>query len=404
MTGGGRAVGLMAATQFLLEVQFWFPLWLIFLLHLGFDLTTAVVADGVFRLVSVAAEIPLGMLADRLGRKNTYLLITGLSAVTFAGIAMISGAAHLFAVWVLWGLLWALSSGAATSYAFELSQTLGARQASRGFGVIKGAAQLAVLVSLVSAGWFYDLDPALPFWLTAGFALVAGVLTLGLPDIRHKGQRPTLQSIRRDVRAAVSSRTTRAAIVVAVLFLFHAWSVRILLQPLALELDLTAAETGWMYAAVAAVGMIAAVVAGWVRPTLRAVVVALGGFLTVAACAGTWALPLLGPLLWLPVLSVGWAAAWTTLELELSERARPAVRATVLSVVSCLAGLGIAAARPALGVVAEVAGTATSFGVLAIVGIIVLAAMALPLLTMGRHPSSDGSDSSSTARPRAVDA
>src|SRR5690606_20787635 len=81
-----RSIRIFAITQFLLEVQFWFPLWLIYLKDLGFSITIAVLADGVFRLVVVGAELPLGILADRLGRKRTYLLVCGLAAVTFAAI------------------------------------------------------------------------------------------------------------------------------------------------------------------------------------------------------------------------------------------------------------------------------------------------------------------------------
>jgi len=380
----------MAVTQFLLEVQFWFPLWLIFLLHLGFDLTTAVIADGVFRIVAVVAEIPMGLLADRIGRKASYLLITALSAVTFAGIALIGETWQLFGVWIVWGVLWALNSGAATSYAFELSQSLGPRAAPRGFALIKGAGHAAVLVSLISAGWLYDLAPAAPFWITAGLAVIAGLLAIALPDIPRALPRPTLARILRDVRGLLRAPRTRTAVVVAALFLFYAWSVRILFQPLALDLGLTPAETGWMYAGVAAVGIPAAILIGWVRPSHRRAVIAAGGTVAVLGCAATWAWPALGPLLWLPLLSLAWAAGWTTLELELSERSRPAVRATVLSLVSCAAGAGIAVARPALGVVADVAGSPVSFGVWAILGAAVLAAMTIPLIRMGERPARAG--------------
>lgn len=383
---GRRAVGLMAVTQFLLEVQFWFPLWLIFLLQLGFDMTTAVLADGVFRIVSVVAEVPMGLLADRIGRKASYLLVCLLSGVTFAGIALIGQTWHLFAVWVLWGVLWALNSGAATSYAFELSQQLGAAKAPRGFAFIQGMGQAAVLVSLVSAGWLFELGPSWPFWLTAGLALLAGLLALGLPDVRREGPPSTLRGVLDDVRDALVSRATRATILVAVLFLFHAWSVRILFQPLALDLGLTPAATGLMYAGVAAVGILATLAIGWVRPVHRRLVIGAGAVLTVLACGAIWAVPSLGPLLWLPVLSLGWAAGWTTIELELSGRTRPVIRATVLSLVSCVAGIGIAVARPGLGALADASGSPLSYGLWALVGVIVLLLMALPLRRMHDEP------------------
>lgn len=382
-----RAVGLIAVTQFLLEVQFWFPLWLIFLLHLGFDMTTAVLADGLFRLVVVLAEIPMGLLADRMGRKASYLLIASLSAVTFAAIALIGETWHLFAAWTLWGVLWALTSGAATSYAYELSERLGPRDAPRGFALVRGVGQAAVLVSLVAAGWFYGISPALPFWITAGLALLAGLLALGLPDIPRDGPPPTLRAVTGQVRSALTTRRTRVAIAVGVLFLFYAWSVRILFQPLALDLGLTPEQTGWMYAGVAAVGIVASLAVGWVRPVHRRFLIGAGAAATVAASAAAWWLPGLGPLVWLPVLSLGWAAGWTTLELELSGRTRPAIRATVLSLVSCVAGLGIAVARPGLGAVADRAGSDAAFGLWALVGLAVLAVMALPLWRMHEDPA-----------------
>ncbi|MGD7705208.1 MFS transporter [Microlunatus sp. Y2014] len=381
-----RAVGLLAVTQFLLEVQFWFPLWLIFLLHLGFDLTTAVLADGVFRLVSVLAEIPMGLLADRMGRKASYLLITGLSAVTFAGIAMINSTWQLFGMWIVWGVLWALNSGAATTYAYELSQQLGPKQGPRGFSVIKGAGQAAVLVSLVTAGLLYGVDPALPFWVTAAMAVVAGLLALGLPDVPRVGPPATLGQVLADIRAALAARVTRSVMAVAALFMFYGWSVRILFQPLALDLELTPEQTGWMYAGVAAVGIVASLATGWVRPTHRRLVIGGGMIITVVAAGLTFWWPWLGPVAWLPMLSLAWAAGWTTLELELSGRTRPSIRATVLSLVASVAGIGIAVARPGLGALADRTSSPVAYGVWAAVGVIVMVVFVILLRRMGDHP------------------
>ena len=63
MTPRGQ-IRLLALTQLLLEVQFWLPLWLIYLLDVGIPMTLAVLADGVFRLVVVVTEVPLGLLAS----------------------------------------------------------------------------------------------------------------------------------------------------------------------------------------------------------------------------------------------------------------------------------------------------------------------------------------------------
>lgn len=373
----------MALTRFLLDVQFWFPLWLIFLLHLGFDLTTAVIADGVFRVVSVVAEIPLGMFADRLGRKRTYLLIAGFSALTFAGMALISTTTHLFIVWILWGLLWALNSGAATAYAYELSHALGPRDKDRGFAVIRAAGQLAILVSLVLAGSLYEQNPTWPFWITAALALLAGLLALGLPDIPRHHPPATWRTVRAQVTKSLAPREARGIIMVAALFLFYAWSAQILFQPLAINLALTPTQTGWMYASIAAVGMLASLSIGWVSPRGRPRVVALAFGLTLTACALVFQWPALGPVLWLPMLSLAWSAGWTSLELEVSGRTEARVRATVFSIIACTAGLGIAVARPSLGALSDRYDAATSFGVWALTGLVITGA-ALALLRRPR--------------------
>ncbi|MCB1017884.1 MAG: hypothetical protein KDB10_22555, partial [Acidimicrobiales bacterium] len=64
-----------AVVQFLLEVQLWFPVWLLFLTGRGFALPTIVAADGVFRLTIVALELPLGRVADRIGRRRSLLVV-----------------------------------------------------------------------------------------------------------------------------------------------------------------------------------------------------------------------------------------------------------------------------------------------------------------------------------------
>ena len=356
-----RPVVLLALTRCLLEVQFWFPLWLVFLLHRGFDLTTAVLADGLFRIVSVFAEVPMGIVSDWLGRKRTYLSICVLTTITFLAISMVHGVLDLLVVWAVWGVLWALNSGAATSYLYELAEPLGPRGSRRAFGMVRGLGQCAVLFSLVSAGWLYAINPAVPFVLTAVLAAMAGCLACFLPDVERQARRPTFAGIRQDLRAAVQGEAARMIIGVAAWFLFVSWSARILFQPLALDVGLDAGMTSLMYALCAGVEMLGALAVGWIASKYRAQVMFTALALTSLACFATGFFPVMGPFLWLPVLSLAWGLGWTSLEYEVASVAAPAVRATLLSIVSMVGGLGIAVARPALGIVAERWSAGTAF-------------------------------------------
>ncbi|MFC3501950.1 MFS transporter [Micromonospora krabiensis] len=369
-----RSIRTFLATQFLLEVQFWFPIWLIYLIDLGFSLTTAVLADAVFRIVSVLCEFPVGMAADLLGRRRTYLALAGGSVLTFALISQIRSVQMLFAAWVLWGVLWALTSGAASTYLYELcSRDHRPVDPSKAFGLMRAAGSVSVLLSLLAAGYVYEADPRLPFAVTAALAAAAFLLALTLPETA--GPRPVgrLSSMWGGVRGALADSRVRRAVWLGVLLLLFGWSARILFQPLALELNLSAEVTGWMYAAFAAAAVLGGLAAGHVGVRRRRAGLALAFLLVLGALVALSQAPRLGPFVFLPVMGFGYALGTTLLEVLTNEVSPRPVRAMIFGVVACLAGLGIALARPALGVLATDHSTAFAAGVWSGCGAVVVA-------------------------------
>jgi MFS family permease len=368
-----RPIRTLAAAQFLLEVQFWFPVWLIFLLDQGFSLTTAVLADGVFRIVSVLSEFPVGILADRVGRRRAYLALAVGSVLTFALITQIRSVPMLFVAWIVWGVLWALSTGAASTYLYELClQDELHIDPVRAFGLVRAVGNASVLLSLLAAGYLYDVAPQLPFAVTAGLAAIAVVLAYTLPEIRGPRVVVTMPSVIASIRAALADHRVRRAVELGVLLLLFGWSSRILFQPLALDLGLSTQVTGWMYAAFAGASIVGGLAAGYVGAKRRRPFL-IGAFLLVlAATAATGAVGRLGPFVFLPLMGFAYMLASTVLEVLTNEVVTPAVRATIFGAVSCIAGAGIAIARPALGVISERHSTPYAFGVWAVVGVVLV--------------------------------
>ncbi|WP_369371421.1 MFS transporter [Promicromonospora sp. Populi] len=388
-----RTVRTFAATQFLMEVQFWFPVWLIYLLDLGFSLATALLADAVFRIVSVVCELPMGVLADRIGRKNAYLLTCGLSAGTFAAITFISNDAWLLGAWIAWGVLWALNSGATAPYLYELcAMEETPVDPAKAFGLVRAVGNSAVVCSLLAAGYLYDADPRLPFAITAGLSVVAMILAARLPSVPRSHDtrlRSILLSIRRELRGA----DVRRAVWIGALLLFFGWSARILFQPLALDLDLSPQVTGWMYAAFAAAGVLGSTISGSVTRRRRRVAVLAAFVCIVLALASTAAADHLGPFLFLPVMGFGYALGMTVVDVYTNEATSRAVRGAIFSVAAALAGLGIAVARPALGLLSDDRSPAFAAGIWAVVGVGVVL-IALPAIR--RIPAALGPDRQST--------
>ncbi|MEJ3746833.1 MFS transporter [Actinomycetes bacterium KLBMP 9797] len=381
-----RTIRTFAIAQFLLEVQFWFPIWLIYLLDKGFSLTTAVLADGVFRIASVVCEFPVGVVADRIGRRRTYLALAGGSVLTFAAITQIRSVGALFAVWVLWAVLWALSSGAASTYLYELcALEEPAVSPARAFGLVRAVGSASVLVSLLAAGYLYEADPWLPFAVTSGLAAVAFLLALTLPEIRGSRVVATLSSVVTDVRGALADTWVRRAVWLGALLLLFGWSARILFQPLVLHLDMSAAATGWMYAVFAAAALVGGLAAGYVGTPHRWAATAAAFLLTFGALVATSQATWLGPFLFLPLMGFGYALGTTVLEVFTNEVTPPPVRATIFGVVACLGGIGIAVARPGLGVLSDHRSVPFAFGAWAAAGIVLLA-LAAPAIRRMRTP------------------
>ncbi|MGW3602946.1 MFS transporter [Micromonospora sp. NPDC005161] len=388
-----RPIRTLAITQFLLEVQFWFPIWLIYLLDLGFPLTTAVLADGAFRIVSVICEFPVGLVADRIGRRATYLALAGATVLTFAVITQIRSVQVLFGAWVLWGVLWALSSGAASTYLYELcAQDALDIDPARAIGLVRAVGNVSVLVSLLAAGYLYDVDHRLPFAVTAVLAAVAFLLAFTLPEIAGSRVVATVSSVLADIRGAAADPRVRRAVRLGALLLLFGWSARILFQPLALHLGLSAQVTGWMYGVFAAASALGGLVAGYVRPAHRAGALSAAFLLILAALVATNQMDRLGPFLFLPMMGFGYTLGLTVLEVFTNEVTPRAVRATIFGVIACVGGVGIAVARPGLGMLAERHSTTFAFGIWAGVGVLLIG-LAVPgirrIRVAAAHPTPD---------------
>lgn len=349
----------VALVQVLVDVQFWFPLWLIFLLDQGIGLGTALIADGVFRMVTLASELPVGRLADRIGRRRAVLLVCLGNAVVFLLIAFVQGALSLFLVWIAWGVVWALSTGIVSSYLFEAcrSHAIDPRGA---FAVVRGSGSVGVLASLALAGYLYSVSPTVPFLLTSAMALAAGAVAWGLPELARsdepvRGARSQLLSLWRDDSVVRHAWVSLAALVAI------GWSVRILFQPLSLDLEMSVAATGWFYAVFAAAGFAGHISTAWVSPGLRARTAVACTSLLSLACILSGAAPQAAPWLFLPAMGLTYALGTSLLEIAVHERVPDAVRGTALAAAAAAAGLVIAVARPGLGWVSELASVAASF-------------------------------------------
>lgn len=340
-----------------LEVQFWFPVWLIFLLDRGFTIGQAAVADAVFRIVATLGEVPAGWLSDRIGRKKSlYLTLVG-TAITFFCIASVSTMPGLIIAWTIWGVLWALVSGLLTAYGWELGNETSEGGAEY-VRVRRICAAIAMLVSLVSAGSLYELSPTLPFTLTALLALAVIPFAVSLPPVaaaQHQQRVP--------VHTALSP-AMRLAIAAGAIVLVAGWSIQMVFQPLGLDLGLSPANISFLFAGFALAQLLGAWLVGRIRANRELIlVVAVAGIALM--CLGVWVpgVPSWVAVLSLVSLGLFYSAATTYCDIWVSELANAKNRAMMLSLVALVGGIAMVGTRPLLGLIAEAHSAATAFGV-----------------------------------------
>ncbi len=147
---------------------------------LGASVVTILAMIALFNLVYAAAAGPLGALSDRMDRR--HLIATGwlLYAVVYLGFAASGSAWHLWALFALYGIYYALTEGVGRAFVADLVPE---DRRGTAYGVYAAAIGLTALPASVVAGVLWQgvgawggLGPTAPFFFGASLALLAGVL------------------------------------------------------------------------------------------------------------------------------------------------------------------------------------------------------------------------------------
>lgn len=377
----------LLGVRVLLDVQFWFPTWMIFLLDQGYSPLEAAAVDAVFNAVVVLAEIPLGRVVDAIGRKRALIATCALTSVVFAGIGLAPSFWVMFAVWALWGVLWALASGVDTTYAWELADQLPGRLSpARYLGRTRLAGGIAGVISLVTAGLLLEIWAPLPYLVTAGLALIALPLALSIPDVSRSAQHH-LHVTAHSLRDALRHPAVRSGILLAAIILTAGVSIRIVFQPVGLGLGFSAFGISIAYGAIA----LSVAAGGWLGSRIAAAHRGRWVVLSVALMAGSYLLTALTihldsgwatMLVAIPAGTAAFGMGKTITDIWIIESVGPRWRATVLSIASAANGLMMVGLRPVLLLTADSVGDSLAFLLWAAVSV-GLCLLCIPLVRAG---------------------
>ena len=127
-------------------------------------------------VVSVLASIPVGSLADRIGKEK--ILITGflIYAVVYYGFGVTTTTGAIVALFALYGLYSAATDGIQKAF---ISDMIDRNKKGTGLGIYNALLGITLLPASLIAGLLYDkINSSIPFYFSAATAAISAILML----------------------------------------------------------------------------------------------------------------------------------------------------------------------------------------------------------------------------------
>lgn len=344
---------------------FFWPVFTIFLLSRGLNYTQIGLLGSVSAGFVVAGEIPTGYVGDRIGRRNSLLVGSGLLASSVLGFVVAETFAAFVVLWILWALGLAFQSGSGDAWLYDtLQDQLREEEFTRVRGRGGSVNQWVSAGTMLAAGVLYSVDPRLPF--LAGGLLLAGAIPvlLSMPESgRHAADADAddddeeftvLQAIP-VIRRKLSEPPLRSFVVYMALFFAIIRAADEFIQPIATyRLGLPETGLGPLYMTFTVVAAIASYYAGDIEEYLST----RWAVLLIPVLVGVFfVVPLFLPLVAFPLFFVMKSANAVMQPIAsgfINDHTESVGRATVLSAASMVYALVRLPLKPLIGVVADV--------------------------------------------------
>jgi len=354
---------------FLLNLQLWWPIWIIYLQEeRGLSLGQVTVLEVPFLLSIVVLQIPAAALADRWGRRTNLALGALLSAAAITIFGLAETYQVLLLSYLIWGVAAALLTGADSAFLYDNLKALGRESEYQriygGAWAVISAAGLAG--TLAGAPLAAATSLSFPIVLSGGIAslgcLAALTFTEPQPSRREEARLPYRQVIRESIRLALLRPTVRYAILFFGVMTIGGVAPVFFFQPFLMRHHIDLAQVGFWQTPMRLMGIVGALVA-------YRVVSSLGErgtfFLLPLALVASYAL--LGG--WdsvyaqvsFPVMNLAAVMARPVVTDYLNRRVPTSQRATVLSLTNLVYCLILIPLAPIAGIIADKVSLAAAF-------------------------------------------
>ncbi|MEX0682974.1 MAG: MFS transporter [Dehalococcoidia bacterium] len=194
--------------HFFLNLQLWFPIWIIYLTEKrGLTLTEVTLIDVPFWVSIMVLQIPGAALADRWGRKPTLVAAATAFAAAVTFFALANSFPLLLGAYLVWGVAFALLYGTESAFIYDSLKAAGRedeypRIYGRGWAIATAA---QVGGTLIGAPLAQETSLVFPILLSGGIASIAALvaLTFREPQVMSTAHHPNYGEIIREAMAVV---------------------------------------------------------------------------------------------------------------------------------------------------------------------------------------------------------
>ncbi|TXT63243.1 MAG: membrane protein of unknown function [Promethearchaeota archaeon] len=364
----------LGLTYFLIQLQFWFPIWVIFLLDKGLTFTDIIIADMLYWGMIVLLEVPMGYIGDRLGRKKTYFFGAMLGAFTFLMMVLITEFYLLLICWVCWSFFLTIISGTDTAYIYELIKDENLLERSNTiFGYFASITSLSFITSHFFASLLYSVNMNLPILVNAFCALAAGILVTTLPSPKKKPEDlliPKMKELIVDI--AWKNKPIRILIFILALLYAYSWSTTLIFQPFLLDLGVNIEFFGVVYLSFTSLGVIGGLITGklvqWIGSYYLIIFGTLGMWIAIGLSGFS---PSLYALIGIVFIRFFYFLSESPLKVLINNDIENKYRASIFSLSNLISSLMLLLLRPLIGFFSDIIGTRSTFQIWFFLGIMV---------------------------------
>ncbi|MEO8458547.1 MAG: MFS transporter, partial [Chloroflexota bacterium] len=371
------------AFHLFLNLQLWFPIWVIYLTkERGLSLAQVTLIDIPFWLCIMLLQIPGAALADRFGRKPVLVgAATAFSlAIVFFGLANTFWL--LLGSYLVWGIGFALLWGTESAFIYDSLKALGREEEypriyGRGWAIATSAQVAGTLIGAPLAS-----ATSLQFPIIASGAISAVAMLIALtfhePRVPHTEALPSYGKIIRDSATLVRARPdVRYAILFFGLVTIGSIGVVFFFQPFLENHNVAVSAVGIYQTPMRLVAIVAALAAhrlmrdlGERRTMILMPITIVGGFLMLGLWDSVYAQIAFSMLNFSVILSQPTVTAY------LNRRVPSEQRATVVSLTNLVRSAVLIPSAPLLGLLSDNVSDQAAF----FAGAIIVGVLGVPLM------------------------